>query len=113
MTEPNLIDLDLVDEVVSRIPGWTWSIVRDSLVSNLVDAMPGAVVQNLTGDYNNFDRAEEILLDYYNSTERNHDLIVDAFKILGDETTLYILDALQLDKVAEPQDNAPCSIDPG
>ena len=92
MTEPNLIDLDLVDEVVSRIPGWTWSIVRDSLVSNLVDAMPG---------------------DYYNSTERNHDLIVDAFKILGDETTLYILDALQLDKVAEPQDNAPCSIDPG
>ena len=113
MTEPNLIDLDLVDEVVSRIPDWTWPVVRDTLVANLVDAMPGAVVEQLTGDYDNFDRAEEILLDYYNPTERNHDLIVDAFKILGDETTLYILDALQLDKVAEPQDNAPCSIDPG
>ena len=113
MTEPNLIDLDLVDEVVSRIPDWTWSIVRDSLVANLVDSMPGSVVQSLTGDYDNFDRAEEILLDYYNSPERNRDLIVDAFKILGDEATLYILDALQLDKVAEPQDNAPCSIDPG
>ena len=113
MTQPNLIDLDLVDEVVLRIPDWTWSVVRDTLVANLVDAMPGAVVEKLTGDYDNFDRAEEILLDYYNPTERNRDLIVDAFKILGDETTLYILDALQLDKVAEPQDNAPCSIDPG
>ena len=112
MNQPNLINLDLVDEVVSRVPSWTWAAVRDSLVANLVDAMPGAVVEQLTGDYDNFDRAEEILLDYYNPTERNRDLIIDAFKILGDETTLYILDALQLDKVAEPQDNAPCSIDP-
>jgi hypothetical protein len=110
MTQPNLIDLNLVDEVVSRIPSWTWAAVRDSLVANLVDAMPGTVVKQLTGDYDNFDRAEEILLDYYKPIERNQDLIVDSFKILGDENTLYILDGLQLDKIAEPQDNAPCSI---
>jgi hypothetical protein len=36
-------------------------------------------------------------------------LIEDAFKLLGEETTMYLLDGLQLDKLVPPDNNSPCS----
>ena len=110
------IDLDLVDKVVAMIPKETWSAVIDAIVGNIVDNMPSSVLERLTGSVDNFDRAEEILLDYYRIDCRHDDLIIDAFKILGAENTLYLLDSLQLDKYVEVRygstDTAPCSIDP-
>jgi hypothetical protein len=103
---PNIgINLDLVDDVVERIPEWTWAVVKDRLVTNLVDLMPVTVLERLTGDPLGDDRAQEILDDYYASSDRNKDLIVDSFKIIGEEQTLYSLDSLQLDKITEPIDN--------
>ena len=100
---PNIgINLDLVDNVVDRIPRWTWPVVKDRLVTGLVDAMPTTVLERLTGDPGGDDRAQEILDDYYASSDRNKDLIVDSFKIIGEEQTLYSLDSLQLDKITEP-----------
>jgi hypothetical protein len=110
------IDLDLVDKVIAMVPKETWSVVIDAIVSNIVDAMPSTVLEKLTGSIDDFDRAEEILLDYYRIDGRHEDLIVDAFKILGAENTLYLLDSLQLDKYVEIRhgstDTAPCSIEP-
>lgn len=110
------IDLDLVDKVIAMIPKETWSAVIDAIVSNIVDAMPSTVLEKLTGSIDGFDRAEEILLTYYRIDTRHEDLIIDAFKILGAENTLYLLDSLQLDKYVEVRygstDTAPCSIDP-
>jgi hypothetical protein len=50
------------------------------------------------------------------------EIIPDMFRIKGEESTLYILDSLQLDKIPVPKakreaeeqlnDNAPSSIDP-
>jgi hypothetical protein len=51
------------------------------------------------------DRAQEILDDYYASPDRNKDLIVDSFRIIGEEQTLYSLDSLQLDKITQPMIN--------
>ena len=103
---PNVgINLDLVDDVVNRIPEWTWSVVKDRLVTDLVDSMPTTVLERLTGDPGGDDRAQEILDDYYASPNRNKDLIVDSFKIIGEEQTLYSLDSLQLDKITEPINN--------
>ena len=103
---PNIkINLDLVDEVVDRIPEWTWPVVKDRLVSDLVDSMPTTVLERLTGDPGGDDRAQEILDDYYASSNRNKDLIVDSFRIIGEEQTLYSLDSLQLDKITEPINN--------
>ena len=99
------INLDLVDDVVNRIPEWTWSVVKDRLVTDLVDSMPTTVLERLTGDPGGDDRAQEILDDYYASPNRNKDLIVDSFKIIGEEQTLYSLDSLQLDKITEPINN--------
>ena len=100
---PNIgINLDLVDNVVDRIPRWTWPVVKDRLVTGLVDAMPTTVLERLTGDPGGDDRAQEILDDYYASSDRNKDLIVDSFKIIGEEQTLYSLDSLQLDKITAP-----------
>ena len=99
------INLDLIDEVVDRIPEWTWSVVKDRLVTDLVDSMPTTVLQRLTGNPTGDDRAQEILDDYYASSNRNKDLIVDSFKIIGEEQTLYSLDSLQLDKITEPTNN--------
>jgi hypothetical protein len=99
------INLDLIDEVVDRIPGWTWSVVKDRLVTDLVDAMTTTILERLTGNPNGDDRAQEILDDYYASSDKNKDLIVDSFKIIGEEQTLYSLDSLQLDKITEPVNN--------
>ena len=103
---PNIgIDLDLIDQVIDRIPKWTWSVVKDRLVTDLVDSMPTTVLERLTGDPGGDDRAQEILDDYYASSDRNKDLIVDSFRIIGEEQTLYSLDSLQLDKITEPINN--------
>jgi hypothetical protein len=98
------IDLDLIDRVVERIPTWTWDAVKQHLVTAIVDAMPAAVIERLTGNKANNHRAQEILDDYYAPPDMNNDLIVDSFKILGEEQTLHALDALQLDKITEPND---------
>ena len=99
------INLDLIDDVVNRIPEWTWSVVKDRLVTDLVDSMPTTVLERLTGNPTGDDRAQEILDDYYALPDRNKDLIVDSFNILGEEQTLYSLDSLQLDKITEPTNN--------
>ena len=99
------INLDLIDEVVDRIPEWTWSVVKDRLVTDLVDSMPTTILERLTGDPGGDDRAQEILDDYYALPDRNKDLIVDSFRIIGEEQTLYSLDSLQLDKITEPTNN--------
>jgi hypothetical protein len=96
------INLDLIDQVVDRIPEWTWTVVKNRLVTDLVDAMSTTVLERLTGNSGGDDRAQEILDDYYASFDKNKDLIVDSFRIIGEEQTLYSLDALQLDKITEP-----------
>ena len=109
------IDLDLVDNVVKLIPEVTWPAVIQAVVANIVDNMPSEVVYKLTGEYDYFDKAEEIVLNYYNAPDRTKDLIIDSFKILGVENTIYLLDSLQLDKYADvctSIDSDPCSIDP-
>lgn len=110
------IDLDLVDKVCSLIPSETWGLVKEAIVANIVDNMPTEVVLQLTNEPDNFDRAEEIVFGYYTIPDRTNELIIDAFKILGPENTMYLLDSLQLDKYVEAKaqsiDNAPCSIDP-
>ena len=99
------INLDLIDDVVNRIPEWTWSVVKNRLVTDLVDSMPTTILERLTGDPGGDDRAQEILDDYYALPDRNKDLIVDSFRIIGEEQTLYSLDSLQLDKITEPTNN--------
>ena len=99
------IDVSLVDQVVARIPEHTWEDVRTAIITNIVDEMPADILMQLTDAPDDFDRAEEILYDYYELPERKQDLIIDAFKILGEENTLYMLDALQLEKIQAPQDD--------
>ena len=103
---PNVgVNLDLIDQVVDRIPEWAWTVIKDRLVTDLVDAMPTTVLERLTGNPTGDDRAQEILDDYYAPSDRNKDLIVDSFRIIGEEQTLYSLDSLQLDKITEPINN--------
>jgi len=90
------VDLDLVDKTIALIPKQAWTQVRQAIVTALVDNMPGAVIQRLTGSYDNFDRAEEILYDYYQLPDKQQDLIVDAFKIMGAANCLELLSCLNL-----------------
>jgi hypothetical protein len=95
------IDLDLVDKVLALVPEQAWSLVLTAIVSGIVDEMPSTVLQELTGDVEGFDRAEEILTSYYNGTDQHNALIQDAFKLIGTENTLHLLDAMQLNKYVE------------
>jgi hypothetical protein len=66
-SQPNLIDLDLVDKVVELIPPITWDTVINGIITQVVDNMPSNILTQLTGSYEGFDQAEEILNDYYRS----------------------------------------------
>lgn len=107
-SQPGLVDLELVDKVHALIPPGTWPVVTKGVVSFIVDNMPGTVLENLTGSYDGFEEAENILLSYYLGVD-NKELLVDSFNILGAENVLYYLDSLQLDKLAEHLNNStPC-----
>ena len=101
------IDLDLVDQTIALIPDQAWTQVRQVVVTSLVDNMPGSVVQKLTGSYDDFDRAENILYAYYELPKCQQELIVDAFRILGVEDTIYLLDSLQLTEDVPASHPAP------
>ena len=90
------IDLDLVDQTIALIPDQAWTQVRQVIVTSLVDNMPGSVVQKLTGSYDDFDRAENILYAYYELPKCQQELIVDAFKIMGAVNCLELLNSLNL-----------------
>jgi hypothetical protein len=96
------INLDLVDQVFDRIPKWTWPVVKDRLINDLVNAMTTDIIKQLTGNPLDDDGAQAILDDYYAPPDKNKDLIVDSFKILSEEQTLYSLESLQLDKIIQP-----------
>jgi len=98
MTQTELIDLDLVDKTVALIPLNAWEQVRQVIVTALVDNMPGSVVERLTGSYDAFDQAEKFLFDYYQLPEKQDELIIDAFKIMGAINALELLDSAQLDQ---------------
>lgn len=88
------IDLDLVDKTIALIPEYAWTQVRQAIVTALVDNMPGSTLEKLTGTYDGFDRAEEILYDYYQLPDLKQHLIVDAFKIMGAINCLELLSSL-------------------
>ena len=92
------IDLDLVDQTFELIPEQGWTQVRQAIVTTLVDNMPGFVLEKLTGTPDDFDRAEEILYDYYQLPDLKQDLIVDAFKVMGAINCLELLSSLDLTK---------------
>lgn len=112
-TQPGVIDPTLVDKVHAMIPKSTWPAVIKGVVSNIVDNMPGSVVEQLTGSYCDFEEAENILLSYYQDESRadGKELITDFFGILGAENVLYYLDSLQLDKLADHLNNKPSTED--
>ena len=96
MTESTEVDLKLVGKVLDLIPDHSWTQVRQVIVTSLVDNMPGSVIERLTGSYDAFDQTEAILLDYYPIPEKQYELIVDGFKIMGPANCLELLSSLNL-----------------
>ncbi len=82
---------ELARQIIECIPRYTWPAVLDACVANIVDELPMDTL---------FAMAEMYLTDYYldNPTE----IIPDMLRIKGAESTVYILDSLQLDKYPEP-----------
>ena len=89
----------LAKSIVERIPEHTWSDVKSSLITRIVDQMPSQVLERLTGEPDNFDRADEILDSFYQLPDKAVELMVDAITIIGDEELLFFLDSMQLDKI--------------
>lgn len=108
--QPAEVDMDLVLKVCDMVPRHTWPAVLEAAVANIVDELP---VETM------FRMCEMYLIDYY--LQNPMEIIPDMFRIKGEESTLYILDSLQLDKIPVPKekreaeeqhtDNSPCSID--
>lgn len=110
--KPDPVDMDLVLKICDMVPRHTWPAVLDAAVANIVDELPMETM---------FRMCEMYLTDYY--LQNPMEIIPDLMRIKGEESALYILDSLQLDKIPVPKtkregedqlndDSAPCSIDP-
>jgi len=108
---PASVDMELVLKIIDLVPRHTWPAVLDAAVANIVDELPMETM---------FRMCELYLTDYY--LQNPMEIIPDLIRIKGEESTLYILDSLQLDKIPAPKakreqeelipiDNSPCSID--
>ena len=112
--KPDSVDMDLVLKVCDMVPRHTWPAVLDAAVANIVDELPMDTM---------FRMCELYLTDYY--LQNPMEIIPDLMRIKGEESALYILDSLQLDKIPVPKakreqeeqersipaDNSPSSID--
>lgn len=87
----------LINQTIALIPEHAWTQVRQVIITSLVDNMPGSVVEKLTGSYDNFERAEEILYNYYELPDCKEELIADAFKIMGAINCLELLSSLNIE----------------
>ena len=94
MPELTSVDRDLANQVVAVIADEDWPKVREHFIDKILDAMPTAIMQRLTGTRDDYDQAEKFLFEYYEPTERNKTLILDAFQILGTTQTCYMLDLI-------------------
>lgn len=110
--QPDPVDMDLVLKVIDLVPRHTWPAVLDAAVANIVDELPMETM---------FRMCELYLTDYY--LQNPMEIIPDLFRIKGEESALYLLDSLQLDKLPVPQamreqeeqsvtDSAPSSFEP-
>ena len=110
--QPDPVDMDLVLKVIDMVPRHTWPAVLDAAVANIVDELPMETM---------FRMCELYLTDYY--LQNPMEIIPDLFRIKGEESALYLLDSLQLDKLPVPQamreqeeqsvtDSAPSSFEP-
>lgn len=87
---------NLLQQTTALIPDHAWTQVRQAIIVSLVDNMPDFVLKTLTGTYDDFDRAEKILYDYYELPTYQEELISDAFQIMGEVNCLELLSSLNL-----------------
>jgi hypothetical protein len=106
MTQTQPIDLDLVDQIVNLIPNDKWDLVRQTVVEKIVDNMPSEILQKLTGSCDDFDQAEERLSNFY--ADETHEVIIDFINIIGLETSIQILDNLNL--ISNVSSTAPTEV---
>jgi hypothetical protein len=110
--EPDPVDMELVLKVIDMVPRHTWPAVLDAAVANIVDELPMETM---------FRMCEMYLTDYY--LQNPMEIIPDLMRIKGEESALYILDSLQLDKLPGPKamreqeeqsitDSSPSSFEP-
>ena len=101
---------ELIQQTISLIPEHTWPVVTDKLSARIVHQMPCDVLKQLTGSEIAFEKAEEILLNFYlQSKEKREDLISDSFGFVGAESILYYLEGLNLEEIPEPKQQQEAS----
>jgi len=88
----------LAGAIAELIPSHTWDRVIEALVDILVNYMPCNILERLTGEPEGFDKATNMLLNYYSQDSHMRlELIQDCLSIIPDHVVLSHLDQLHLD----------------
>lgn len=99
----------LARAIVERIPAHTWDVVIEAMVDMLVDFMPCNILERLTGEPEGFEKATNILLNYY--SQDSHmctELFQDCLSIIPDHVVLSHLDQLHLESIPPSTDDEFC-----
>ena len=81
----------LIEILLDQTPDDAWLAIKEVLIEGLVDAMPGLVIEKITGKADDFDLLQDIMFDCYEFPDKKKELLEDSFQILGQEQVLVLI----------------------
>lgn len=81
----------LIEILLDQTPDDAWLPIKEVLIEGLVDAMPGLVIEKITGKADDFDLLQDIMFDCYELPDKKKELLEDSFQILGQEQVLVLI----------------------
>ena len=69
-----------------------WSNIKPRLIEYIVDSMPSDIIEKITNDPSDFEKAHQFLIDYYEPDDKNKRLLTDMFSIFGEKDVALLVD---------------------
>ena len=86
-----LANEQVIQTILDEAPADAWLAIKEVLIEGIIDAMPGIVIEKITGTADDFDLLQDIMFDCYELPDKRKELLEDSFQILGQQQVLVLI----------------------
>ena len=86
-----LANEQVIQTILDEAPADAWLAIKEVLIEGIIDAMPGIVIEKITGTADDFDLLQDILFEFYELPDKRKELLEDSFQILGQQQVLVLI----------------------
>lgn len=80
-----------------------WDSIKPRLIEYIIDNMPSDIIEKITNDPADFQKAHHFLIDYYKPDNQNIRLLTDMFSIFGEKDIVLLIDGYLADFIESNQ----------